>query len=118
MAKARTQYICSSCGNTQMKWMGKCPDCNEWNTMEEMVVRPAAKSRSTMPTNISGLPQKPMALPDIPTDDLPRLVLQMSELNRVLGGGIVPGSGVLVGGDPGIGKSTLLAQMASEVSER
>lgn len=118
MAKARTQYICSSCGNTQMKWVGKCPDCNEWNTMEEMVVRPAAKSRSTMPTNLSGLPQKPMALPDIPADDMPRLVLQMSELNRVLGGGIVPGSGVLVGGDPGIGKSTLLAQMASEVSEK
>jgi len=118
MAKTKTQFVCSECGGSQMKWVGKCPDCNEWNTLQEMVIRPAAKSRSTMPTNIAGTPQKPLALPDIPMDDMPRLVLRMTELNRVLGGGIVPGSGVLVGGDPGIGKSTLLAQMAAEVSEK
>jgi DNA repair protein RadA/Sms len=116
MAKARTQYVCSNCGSVQMKWMGKCPECGEWNTLEEVVVRAPEKSRTPMPT-ASGATGRPIPLPQIPQERMTRLPLKMAELNRVLGGGIVPGGCVLVGGDPGIGKSTLLAQMAAEVAE-
>lgn len=98
-----------------MKWMGKCPDCNEWNTLKEMNFRPE-KNRTSMPT-FSDPAAAPIPLTEVPIDGAPRLPLKMGELNRVLGGGIVPGSGVLVGGDPGIGKSTLLLQMAAEVSD-
>jgi len=115
MAKIRTRFVCSNCGGVQTKWMGKCPDCNEWNTLEEEVVRVQRASRTSMPVVDASVAQ-PIALPDIPIDGTIRLSLKMMELSRVLGGGIVPGSGVLVGGDPGIGKSTLLLQMAAEVS--
>ena len=116
MAKAKTRYVCSECGGVQMKWMGKCPDCGEWNTLEEQVVRAAPKSRSAMPVG-SATVAEPVALSAVDSDGAPRLPLRMTELSRVLGGGIVPGAGVLVGGDPGIGKSTLLLQMAAEVAE-
>ena len=120
MAKTKTQtkmqYVCSECGSVQMKWLGKCPDCGEWNTLEEVEVRAAAeKHRSPVGVNIFQHIQ-PVSLAHIPEDGVPRLVLGNNELNRVLGGGIVPGSGVLVGGDPGIGKSTILLQMAAEVA--
>ncbi|MBV7332261.1 DNA repair protein RadA [Chloroflexi bacterium TSY] len=118
MAKTKTQYVCSDCGGTQMKWMGKCPDCGEWNTLEEVTIRPTSeKSRTSMPT-FSDPSSQPVPLSKIPVDGAPRLQLSMSELSRVLGGGIVPGSGVLVGGDPGVGKSTLLLQMAAEVASK
>lgn len=117
MAKTKTQYVCSDCGSVQMKWMGKCPDCGEWNTLQEIAVQPLSKSRSAMPTMTDTMAQ-PIALPEIPVDGAPRVRLDMQELNRVLGGGIVPGAGVLVGGDPGIGKSTLLLQMAAEVANK
>lgn len=116
MAKAKTQYVCSNCGGVQMKWMGKCPDCGEWNTLEEVVVRAPEKGRSPMPTTGGSL-AKPIALPQIPQERMTRLPLRMAELNRVLGGGIVPGGCVLVGGDPGVGKSTLLAEMAADIAE-
>jgi DNA repair protein RadA/Sms len=116
MAKTKTQYVCSNCGSVQMKWMGKCPECGEWNTLEEVVVRAPDKSRTPMPTT-GGAASRPIPLPQIPQERMTRLPLKMAELNRVLGGGIVPGGCVLVGGDPGIGKSTLLAQMAAEVAE-
>lgn len=115
MAKTRTQFVCSNCSGVQTKWMGKCPDCGEWNTLNEIEVRAPDKSRSPMPT-MAGISQ-PTPLPQITLDNLDRLSLKMAELNRVLGGGIVPGSCVLVGGDPGIGKSTLLLQMASEIAQ-
>ena len=115
MAKAKTQYVCSECGSAQMKWMGKCPDCGEWNTLQEFVVRAPEKSQSG--GFIGGATQaRPIALPDIPKESMVRLPLQMEEMNRVLGGGIVPGGCVLVGGEPGIGKSTILLQVASEVA--
>jgi DNA repair protein RadA/Sms len=98
-----------------MKWLGKCPDCGQWNTLEEQVVRAPEKARSAAASGLLGM-SRPVALTAIPADGSPRLVLANSELNRVLGGGIVPGAGVLVGGDPGIGKSTLLLQMAAEVA--
>lgn len=113
-AKTTIRFVCSECGSAQMKWMGKCPDCNEWNTLKEMTVRPE-KSRTIMPT-VSDPAATPVSLHEIPVDGAPRLMLKMEELSRVLGGGIVPGSGVLVGGDPGIGKSTLLLQMAAEIA--
>ncbi len=119
MAKIKTQtkYVCSACGGVQMKWMGKCPECNEWNTLEEVITQATSeKARSPMP--LSGQPgtAQPVALPNIPRESMARLPLQMAELNRVLGGGIVPGGCVLVVGDPGIGKSTLLLQMAADIA--
>jgi DNA repair protein RadA/Sms len=99
-----------------MKWLGKCPDCGEWNTLQEVTVRAAEKPRSALATAGAGFGMQPVSLAHIPADGAPRLVLGNGELNRVLGGGIVPGAGVLVGGDPGIGKSTLLLQMAAEVA--
>ena len=116
MAKVKTQFVCSNCSSVQMKWMGKCPDCGEWNTLEEQMVQPAPKTRTPMPVGDGTLAQ-PVALSAITNDGAERLPLRMTELSRVLGGGIVPGSGVLVGGDPGIGKSTLLLQMAAEISQ-
>jgi DNA repair protein RadA/Sms len=116
MSKTKTQYVCSNCGSVQMKWMGKCPECAEWNTLEEVVVRAPDKSRSPMPMTGGGQ-SKPIALPQIPQERMTRLPLKMAELNRVLGGGIVPGGCVLVGGDPGIGKSTILLQVAAEISQ-
>ena len=116
MAKERVQYVCSECGSTQMKWLGKCPDCGEWNTLQE-VRAPKPASRTARERQVAGSETTAVALPDIPESLGTRITLQNRELNRVLGGGIVPGSAVLVGGDPGIGKSTLLLQMAAEVAQ-
>lgn len=114
--KVKTRYVCSSCQTTHISWMGKCTECNEWNTLEEVQVQvTSAAARTTMPVS-SDPSTRPVALPEISTVGAPRLKLSMMELSRVLGGGIVPGSGVLVGGDPGIGKSTLLLQMAAEIA--
>ncbi len=115
MAKSKVRYVCSDCGSVQMKWMGKCPDCDEWNTLEETTITESS-GPARGPFSALGAPQ-PLALPDIPTEPSQRIILKNSELNRVLGGGIVPGAGILVGGDPGIGKSTLLIQMAAEVAQ-
>ncbi len=118
MAKVKTRYQCTNCGAVQMKWMGKCPDCDEWNTLEEVILRTPEKTRSSMPVaNGAGGSGVAVALPNVPMDGTPRMALRMSELSRVLGGGIVPGSGVLIGGEPGIGKSTLLLQMAAEIAD-
>ncbi|HRA53838.1 MAG TPA: DNA repair protein RadA [Thermoflexales bacterium] len=107
--KLRTRYVCSNCAHDFAKWSGKCPDCNEWNTLNEEMIeeRPAGRQG---PARV-GFTQ-PQKLSDIRADALPRLPLDIGEFARVLGGGIVPGSLVLVGGDPGIGKSTLLMQAA------
>jgi DNA repair protein RadA/Sms len=121
MARPRVQFVCSECGSVQLKWMGKCPDCGEWNTLQEQSVRVAEKARSPVAAGLV-TSQAPVSLRDLPTlaggNLTPRLILPNVELNRVLGGGIVPGAGVLVGGDPGIGKSTLLLQMAADVAQQ
>ena len=115
--KVRTQFICSECGSAQMKWMGRCPDCGEWNSLQESRVQENAMALGGGSGDSLQAPS-PLALPDIPSEPSRRIVLDNSELNRVLGGGIVPGAGILVGGDPGIGKSTLLIQTAAEVARK
>ncbi|MCY4080400.1 MAG: DNA repair protein RadA [Caldilineaceae bacterium] len=113
--RVRIQFVCSECGSSQMKWMGRCPDCGEWNTLQESRVQEGALALDGGSANSLQAPS-PLALPDIPSEPSRRIILENAELNRVLGGGIVPGSGILVGGDPGIGKSTLLIQTAAEVT--
>lgn len=117
MPKLKVQYICENCGSAQPKWLGKCPDCGEWNTLVErqVVVETAAQrqARSVMPVDTGNAPQP---LPLISSDGFDRIPVEGDELSRVLGGGIVPGSGVLVGGDPGIGKSTLLLELAASIA--
>lgn len=110
MPKSKTRYVCQSCGSAQPKWMGKCPDCGEWNTLVEMVVQPEAPGRPGIARAATG-GVGPQPLPDIPADGYERIPVPIGELSRVLGGGIVPGSVVLISGDPGIGKSTLLLQL-------
>lgn len=116
MTKQRVQYVCSQCGSVQMKWMGKCPDCGEWNTLQELTITKPERKATMATAVVAGYGAEPVALARIDTNQTDRLVLDNGELNRVLGGGIVPGAVVLVGGDPGIGKSTLLLQMAAEVA--
>jgi len=114
MAKARTQFVCQTCGATYPRWAGQCRDCGEWNTMVETVVQPRKEpvaSRAWMQVS------QPQQLPDIQADQFQRLPVANGELARVLGGGIVPGSVVLVGGDPGIGKSTLLLQASAQLAD-
>lgn len=109
MAKVKTRYVCQQCGSTQLKWSGRCPDCGEWNTLVETVV--AEERGPARP--LAAAETAPQPLPAISADGFERIPVAIGELSRVLGGGIVPGSGVLIGGDPGIGKSTLLLQLAS-----
>jgi DNA repair protein RadA/Sms len=112
-AKTHTQFVCQQCGSVQLKWMGRCPDCGEWNTFVEVIEeRSSQKSRSS-----GGQPRAtPVRLSDVQADRLDRIPMAMEEFSRVLGGGIVPGCLVLVSGDPGIGKSTLLMQVATQVA--
>jgi len=112
MAKTRTQWICQNCGRTTPREMGRCPGCGEWSTMVE-VVEQSAKGAG-LPT-VPG--SEPRRLSEIETEGLERLPLPLGEFARVLGGGVVPGSLVLVSGDPGIGKSTLLLQAAGLMAE-
>src|SRR5699024_7569606 len=107
MAKQKSVYVCESCGASQPKWAGQCPDCGAWNTMVETVAQAAPAGRSALPTG-NASSARVQRLSDIAPEAVPRENTGMSELDRVLGGGLVPGSVILIGGDPGIGKSTLL----------
>ncbi len=109
MPHAKSVFVCQQCGNESPKWVGHCPGCDQWNTYVETVVQHAAAA--TPATAVQELSQ-------LPTNSVPRLTLPLREFNRVLGGGIVPGSMVLIGGDPGIGKSTLLLEVAGMTAER
>lgn len=113
MSKLRTNYFCQSCGYQSAKWLGKCPSCNAWNTFIEEVIQKDGSSKTEWKTSTSKqISAKPKAIASIIYNEQHRIATQDQELNRVLGGGIVPGSIVLIGGEPGIGKSTLLLQLA------
>jgi DNA repair protein RadA/Sms len=125
MAKGRTRFVCQTCGATQAKWMGRCPECEEWNSLVETVVEPSAAGRSSGSTRALGgmagsavwTGNVPRPLSDVPANIRERIAVPMEEFSRVLGGGIVPGAVMLVSGDPGIGKSTLLLQLAAALSD-
>ncbi|MBO9319172.1 MAG: DNA repair protein RadA, partial [Chloroflexus sp.] len=111
MAKIRTIFVCQQCGAQQSRWMGKCPECGAWDSLVEQLVTPP---RATGSGRASSTGQnQPVRLRDVPLTDFQRLPVYADEFARVLGGGLVPGSVVLIGGDPGVGKSTLLGQVAA-----
>ena len=114
MAKEKVIYYCQSCGAESSKWMGQCPACKEWNTLVEEVVSSKKGARSV---NRQEIKAKVTKLKDIETTKEERIRTKIGELDRVLGGGIVPGSMILVGGDPGIGKSTLLLQVCKHLAD-
>ncbi len=110
MAKLKSVYFCSNCGNESPKWMGKCPACGEWSTYVEELIQKGATAKQEDTRSFSSGKNVPQPLKDIRADEEPRIDMQDNELNRVLGGGLVPASLVLIGGEPGIGKSTLVLQ--------
>ena len=120
MSKIKTAFFCQNCGYESAKWLGKCPSCQQWNTfVEELIEKDVKKSSSSdwKDYNKNGSSKKTIALHEIKTTDTPRITTNDSELNRVLGGGIVPGSIVLIAGEPGIGKSTLFLQMGLQLKD-
>lgn len=126
MAKDKIAYVCDNCGQESSKWIGKCPSCGQWNTFREIRIsnesgqqsaRAAAREVSTLRKS-SGSRLTAMRLKDIPTEAEPRMDMGDAELNRVLGGGLVPGSIILLGGDPGIGKSTLTLQTIMHLNDK
>jgi DNA repair protein RadA/Sms len=114
MSKNLTKYVCQSCGYVSPRWIGKCPNCSEWNTFVEEAVTPIKISRKT------GVSSKvvPVSFEQIEKEDIPRIKTTLNEFDRVLGGGLVPGSLILLGGDPGIGKSTLMMQIAIALKDQ
>jgi len=115
VAKPTITFVCTECGGESPRWAGQCPHCQAWNTLQEFQVRKAAAGRGAKRTPPT-VAQRPVALTDVSAGGSPRHALAWDELNRVLGGGIVPGSLVLVGGEPGVGKSTLLMHVAQQVA--
>ena len=118
MAKDKSIYVCTECGGSSPRWLGKCPSCGAWNTLVESVEEGASKNRFGANANARGLvASQPVAtLGEIDASDVERQPTGIDELDRVLGGGIVAGGVVLIGGDPGIGKSTLLLQALDSLS--
>ena len=118
MAKAKTKYVCQECGYQTPKWMGRCPDCGAWNTLvEEVVAQPQEKKPGRAHLSpLAGGSTRPELLAKIDTTSAARIDTGIRELNRVLGGGLVPGELVLLSGDPGIGKSTLTMQLMDAIA--
>ena len=122
MPKLRTKYVCQQCGSEQSKWVGKCPDCGSWNTLEEVAEvpqHPTQQRRQALMGNAPSIAQGtqiPVVLPEIRPLAQERISVGYDEMNRVLGGGLVAGSLTLIGGEPGIGKSTLLLQVAGYIA--
>ncbi len=112
MARQKTVYSCQNCGFQSPKWLGRCPDCQQWNTLVEEIPIAAAGHGRTLPE-----PGRPLKLSEVNSREEDRISCGLGELNRTLGGGVVPGSLILVGGDPGIGKSTLLLQAFAKLAE-
>jgi DNA repair protein RadA/Sms len=124
MAKDKIAYVCTNCGQESTKWIGKCPNCGQWNTFKEIRISNNASNSIAQRTTLYDAPggkngkSRPIKLKDIPVEAEPRINTHDTELNRVLGGGLVPGSIVLLGGEPGIGKSTLTLQTILNMPER
>ena len=121
MAKDKIAYVCSNCGQESAKWIGKCPACGQWNTFKEFRVADTRQQAATSAAATAGRQlrnNKVLRLRDISAKDDPRIDMHDAELNRVLGGGLVPGSIVLLGGEPGIGKSTLSLQTMLQLTDR
>lgn len=117
MAKAKNIFECLSCGYESPKWMGKCPNCGAWNSMEEKIIHKETKVKGTLGKVDNGKKSKSEKLSRVKEHHTPRTKTRIQEFDRVLGGGIVPGSLILIGGDPGIGKSTILLQTALILAE-
>ncbi len=119
MAKTKIQYNCQDCGSISLKWAGQCQDCGAWNSMSEMVmIRSSSGLKTSSRSGYAGALSEVKALNEVDTENFDRLKTSMPELDRVLGGGLVVGSVVLIGGDPGIGKSTLLLQALAETANQ
>ena len=116
MAKAKTIYVCLECGYETAKWLGRCPDCGSWNTFEERQSAPAIKPEEKKLKRAPGSDARAVRVDEIPDEHMERRSSGIQELDRVLGGGVVDGSLILVGGDPGIGKSTLLTQLCAHMA--
>lgn len=115
MAKKKSSFVCQKCGYKSAKYLGRCPNCGEWSSfVEEVEVQEVKNQRVSM----TGERSKPLKLDEVELFDTPRIETDLDEFNRVLGGGVVPGSLVLIGGDPGIGKSTLLLQVSTQLAFR
>ena len=114
--KKKVEWVCSECGGTTLKWAGRCPHCGEWNTLQEFTVETGAAARYS-DSRHRGLvaASKVLDLNDVQAQEVPRIVTGFSEFDRVMGGGLVPGGVSLLGGDPGIGKSTLLLQVMNRL---
>lgn len=115
MAKNRTKFVCSNCGAETVRWMGRCPQCGSWNTLEETVEEVLPKQLRTTHAVVSG--KRPQKLSEVNLENHERMQLSMPEVDRPLGGGVVPGSVILWGGEPGIGKSTLILQVCHAMAK-
>lgn len=118
MAKEKTVYVCTNCGQESPKWAGKCPSCGQWNTFVEEVVRKEAPIAKHVAHGIESVRSKPQRLTEIESNEEQRMDMLDEELNRVLGGGLVQGSLTLIGGEPGIGKSTLILQTVLRLTHK
>ena len=117
-SKSKIQYVCTDCGAESIKWVGKCPSCGAWGTMKEFVVSKIPRQQSSTSTPFSISENKPLKLSEIDVQQEPRIDTHNTEFNRVLGGGLVQGSMVLIGGEPGIGKSTLVLQVVLALKDK
>src|SRR5688572_30006367 len=111
MARAKTHFVCQNCGASFPKWAGQCADCGEWNSLVEGAAEKAPRGGGRAVVGVR-------RLSEVRAEDAPRVSTGMEEMDRVLGGGLVPGAVILIGGDPGIGKSTLLMQVLGAVQDR
>src|SRR5215469_14450612 len=113
MSKSSVAFVCRECGGESIRWSGQCPHCRAWNSLEEFRA-PRGGGRDARGT--AAAPARPVPITDVDVDAAPRLALAWEELNRALGGGVVPGSLVLLGGEPGVGKSTLVMHLAAQAA--
>ena len=116
MAKSKSMFVCSQCGYETARWMGKCPECGSWNSFNEEVRDSDRQVEEKKLKRAPGIGAEALLVDNIPDEAMARLTTGIGELDRVLGGGVVEGSMVLVGGDPGVGKSTLLTQMCANIA--